>query len=124
MKNILAKVSFGSAVALTPFLAFAQFDGAYIGDFLTSLGGWINTLLGFATAVAFLIFAWSLIKYLYSAGDEKARGEAKSYMLWAVVILFVLVSVWGIVNLLQDFTGTTDQEIDPVMIPEVEDVEF
>lgn len=123
MKNILAKISVGATVALTPVLAFAQFDSAYLDDFFTSLTGWINTLLGLATAVAFLVFAWALIKYLYAAGkDPKAREDARGYMIWSVVILFVLVSVWGIVNLLQDFTGTTEQDIDAVIIPEVEDI--
>jgi heme/copper-type cytochrome/quinol oxidase subunit 2 len=34
------------------------------------------------------------------ASDGDAREEAKGYVIWAVIALFVMVSVWGLVNIL------------------------
>ncbi|MCK5021815.1 MAG: hypothetical protein KAR54_01020 [Candidatus Pacebacteria bacterium] len=38
------------------------------------------------------------MKFLQSSGSDKE--DAKQQMIWGIVILFVMVSVWGLVDLL------------------------
>jgi len=64
---------------------------------ISNFGIWVNDLLPILVALAVVFFIFSLLKFLYSAGSKKE--EAQSQMIWGIVILFVIVSVWGIVNL-------------------------
>jgi hypothetical protein len=52
-------------------------------------------------ALAFLTFLWGLARFILSAGDEKAIDDGKKIMLWGTIALFVMVSVWGIVEILE-----------------------
>ena len=109
MKKVLAAL--GSGLMLMPFLALADFNGGYVTGAINSIGGWITTAIGFIMALAFLVFAWGLIKYLLSAGDVTAQKEAKGFMIWGIIILFVMVSVWGIVSILQNLTGAQSSTV-------------
>ena len=62
--------------------------------------GIIQPLIALSFGVALLVFLWGVVKYIKNSGDEKTREEAKYYMLYGVVGLFVMVSVWGLVRFL------------------------
>src|SRR5574343_538479 len=85
---------------LAPFVAGAQFL-TDTGMIIASFGGIINMSIGILTAIALLMFVWGIVKYISAAGDAKKAAEGKSIMIYGVVALFVLFSVWGLV----DFIG-------------------
>jgi hypothetical protein len=39
------------------------------------------------------------VKYIWGAGQ--GRDEGKAIMVWGVVAIFVMVSIWGLVNILK-----------------------
>ncbi len=49
-----------------------------------------------------LFFLWGLALYILSAADETKKAEGRDIMVWGVITLFVMVSVWGLVELLQN----------------------
>ena len=51
-------------------------------------------------SLAVIYFIWSSAQYILKEGD--AKNEAKSHMIWGIVILFVMVSIWGLVAVLED----------------------
>jgi len=52
--------------------------------------------------VAVVLFFLGLVRYIYGGlGDESAVREAKSMMIWGVVIIFMMISIWGFVEILQ-----------------------
>lgn len=57
----------------------------------------LNPLLTVLFAVAFLYFLVSVIKLINAEGKE--RDTARNAVMWAVVGMFVMVSVYGIINL-------------------------
>ncbi len=59
----------------------------------------INSLLPFIISLTVLFFLWGLFQ-MVRASDGEAREEAKGYVIWAIIALFVMVSVWGLVNVL------------------------
>ena len=62
----------------------------------------IDPLVPILFGLAILIFAWGLFKYLRAGiGDKEIEG-AKSLMFWGVIIVFVMVSVWGLVIVIQN----------------------
>ncbi len=106
-----------AALFLFPVLAQAQLlvDD---GDFETSiLGvmGFINlVLVPLIFGLALLFFLWGVLKAFVIKGDEDSRKEGKQYMIWAIVGLVVMVSLWGIVTLLSGALGLGGQELDTI----------
>lgn len=103
MKKSLA-ISSGviSALAL-PLVSFAAINNiSDVGTFI------INTINGVVVpvlfAVAFIVFLWGAFKvFILGATDDTAKKSGKDLMLWGLIGFFVMVSVWGLVNIL---TGT------------------
>ncbi len=61
--------------------------------------GIIYELVPLAIGVAVLYFLWGCLKYV-KASDGETQGEAKNMITHGIIILFVMVSVWGLVNLI------------------------
>lgn len=98
------------ALALVPALALAQFGE--INDFVNDILGFINdVLIPLLFALALLLFLWGVF-YFFIVGrdDDEKRKTGKSYMLWAIIGFVVMVSVFGIVNLIAGGLGFSDDE--------------
>ena len=111
MKKVLTGFSL---FALTPMLVFAQGDTdlGNIEGFVDSIGELINTLIPIVFALALLFFLWGLARYIFAAGNEEAKESGKRIMIWGIIALFIMASVWGIVAFLQDLFGVTETTID------------
>ncbi len=89
-----------------PFSAevFNQMYPGYAPGNLTDLVnlfiGIIKILIPIIGAASLWIFFWGLGRFIKNSGDEKAITEGKDLMIWGIVGLFVMVSVYGLVNLL------------------------
>ena len=58
----------------------------------------------FALAVVF--FVWGAVKFFIINADEEAkRAQGKQFMIWGVVALAVMVSIWGLVSILGNTFG-------------------
>ena len=90
----------GSIIALMPILTFAALDTAGV---IKKFSDIIALLLPFIISLAVLFFIISLVMYILKEGEEKAK--AKTQMIWGIVILFVMISVWGLVGILSDTFG-------------------
>ena len=85
------------ALAIVPTLAFAQSLGN-LSALVSNIRGLINSILPVLLALAVHYFFWGLITYIRAAGDPKKADEGKSIMIWGIVALFVMVSIFGILN--------------------------
>ncbi len=66
----------------------------------------LSLVIPLLAGLALLAFFWGLAKFVYNAGSESAREEAKNVMFWGIIALFVMVSIWGIVSFFTaDFFG-------------------
>ena len=99
MKKLLAR-GWVVVVAFAPALAFAQNFGTngFIG-LLDAANSLIGRLIPFIIALTVLVFLWGVFKFVIS-NDAEGRKEARGYMVWGIVSLFIMVSVWGLVNIL------------------------
>lgn len=59
---------------------------------------YIGMLVPILIGLALIFFFVGVIRYIYTAGKPKFRNG----MVWSLVALFVLVSVWGILRILQN----------------------
>ena len=99
-KFIYAVMAFG------PVLAFAQ--GANLGgisQLVTQFGQILAKIIPIMFALAIIYFFWGLIKYIQGAGDPKQAAEGKSIMIWGVIAIAVMISIYGLVAWLQSSLG-------------------
>jgi hypothetical protein len=94
---------FSLVAFLIPSVSFAAFGG--INTLLTDFKGLIKLALPITFALAILFFFYGIAIYVLRAGDEKAAKEGKSIMVYGVIALFVLSSIWGIVKFIGDNLG-------------------
>lgn len=61
-----------------------------------------DTLIPIAFFLCLLYFFWGLAKYVgIKAGSETAAEEGKRMMIWGVVALFIVTSIWGIITFIR-----------------------
>ena len=52
-------------------------------------------------AVAVVMFIWGSVSFFIINADEEAkRTQGKQFMIWGIIALAVMVSVWGLVNII------------------------
>lgn len=92
---------------------FKQTADNLTNNVLTSVGTLLMT-------AAFLFFFYGVVVFILGRvsgkGDMAKLEQGKQFMLWGLIALFVMVSVWGIVRLAQDMLGVkgSDIQIKPV----------
>lgn len=106
---------FGNAVLVSllsfaPAVAFAQFGG--INDFIGQIKTFINsTLIPLIIAVALLFFIWGMFNYFIKGGDDPdAQKKGTQLMMYAVIGFVAMVSIWGVVNLVANGLGFSQQQ--------------
>jgi hypothetical protein len=58
----------------------------------------INAIIPVLGSIALLIFFYGLVKYVYGSSDSHSHNDGKELIIWGLVAIFVLFSVWGIIN--------------------------
>ncbi len=90
-----------------------------IGSFLCVFANLIRLATSILGALALLVFFWGLVKYIVKADDEKAKESGKNIMIWGVIALFVMFSVFGLVRFLQGSFGISETNSGNNSAPEV-----
>jgi hypothetical protein len=60
-------------------------------------------LLVFTTG--FLVFIWGLVQFLWHIRDGSNHEDGVQHMLWGIIGMFIMVSVWGIIALIMNTIG-------------------
>ena len=64
---------------------------------------YLNRILFLMMGIAVVIFVWYVIQYFIKPNEN--RKDAGSYVMYSVIGFFVILSFWGIVNILQNTFG-------------------
>ncbi len=65
----------------------------------------INPMIFLMLALAFVIFLWGLISYLQNVDNAEERATGLRHMIWGMVGLLIMISVKGIIALIQNLVG-------------------
>jgi len=65
--------------------------------------------------LAIVLFIWGVIQYVINTEDEAKKKKGKSFMIWGIIALAVMTSVWGIVAVLGKTFG-----IDTPFVPQLQ----
>ncbi len=59
----------------------------------------INPLIGLLFTVAFVIFLWGAVSFIFNASDAEAQKKGKKNMVWGILGMFIMVSVIAILSI-------------------------
>jgi|SRR3989344_1343486 len=79
----------------------------YLQNYATVIINAINFILvPVLFAVAFIVFLYGVaLKYIFSHGDAAKVSEGHKIILWGLIGFVVMLSIWGLVNLLGNTLG-------------------
>lgn len=63
----------------------------------------LNPIIGFMFAVAVVMFIYGIVEYIWSADNEEKVEIGKKHMIWGIIGIFVMIGVYGILNVLSGF---------------------
>ena len=113
MKKIIA---LGAIFA--PFIASAQLAQGISS--VTGLVAFLKDALSTATALilgaAVVYFLWNVFKFVISAGDEEKRKEGQQGIIYGIIGIAVMVSIYGLVNFLTSSAHLTQSTLTPPSI--------
>ena len=95
-----------------PMIAGAQ-GFTSIDASISTVSQLINRLIPLVIGIGVLVFLWGLVGYVTAGGDEEKRKNARSLMIYGIIVLFVMVSVWGLVRILTTTFGTDQNNTIP-----------
>ena len=65
----------------------------------------INPLIIFMFSAAFLYFIYGALEFFINSASAGEKGTGKQHMLWGVVGMFLMISVFGIMKLIESTFG-------------------
>lgn len=101
MRRFLLHTAVLGLIVLAPQAAFAA--AGTFKEFTLQLINLIDlgTLALFSAAIMF--FFWTVVMNLwgYDGGNAEQKKKLQETLFWGILILFVMVSIWGIIEILQ-----------------------
>ena len=91
-----------------PLLALAA---TTLQDVIENIKDVLETLIPLLMIVATVVFLWGVIRFITAGGDEDKIREGRSLIIWGLIGLFVMVAVWGIVEILGQTLGIEEETI-------------
>lgn len=66
------------------------------------VAGIMNQLVTIIVGAALVMFLYGILKLSFVDGQKpESREQSRKFMMWGILSLFVMVSVWGLVKILQ-----------------------
>jgi hypothetical protein len=99
MKKFLGKVSVVAVGVMIPVFAFAQTVGDTGNGLLYLINRFqqlIQAVIPVLIGLALLGFMWGILQYVFGK-----KEDGKNFMIWGIIALFVMTSVWGLVSILR-----------------------
>lgn len=79
-------------------------------------------------SAGFLLFIWGLVVFLWHIEDGSAQEEGKDHMIWGIVGMFIMISIWSIIALIDNTLGfgatTGGSATDPSRADSIGNVQF
>lgn len=115
---------------LLPFIASAQVlqntagggDGCGVPKNFAGVFDYAICLLNsyvvpFLISLGMIIFIAGVISFVKAGDDEEKRSAGRNMMLFGIISLFVMISVWGLVRIIHNSIFGSDQELRNPSLP-------
>lgn len=116
----MKKVLLGLSLTFLPVVALADIVATQTSATQTIAGltNIVNAVVPFLLAIAVVVFIYGVIKYVI-VQDAESKVSARSYIIWGIVGIAVILSVFGLAKLLQNSFGISNTTIDSSQLPSV-----
>jgi len=107
---------------LTVFLVPVAYANALtLGDIIKNATEIVGSVIPLVSGLALVYFIYGLAEYVSVSGNEAKKEEGRNRMVWGIIALFVIISVWGLVKVLQAtiWGSTTDSSFSNPPIPKM-----
>lgn len=96
----MKKINYISIIIATgfPLFTFAA-TSMKLSDLIGKIIGYLNLALELMMGLAVVFFVWNVIHYYIQPGSIK-KSEAGQYVMWSLIGFFIILSLWGLVNIL------------------------
>jgi hypothetical protein len=114
-RQTLSPLAISVAAVLFPFLAHAQTVRGILQSLFDLIMQFVvPILIGLAISAFFL----GIVKFILAAGDPRKLSEAKNYIVWGLVGVFVIAALGGLVFLLmRTFFGAVSSPFGSLPVP-------
>ena len=99
-KVIYAIMTFAPVLTLAAFDAGGNLQG--VVDFIKKT---VGNLIPIVFGIVIIYFFWGLAKYVQSAGDPKKAAEGKSIMIYGVIAITIMTTIYGLASWLGGLFG-------------------
>jgi uncharacterized membrane protein YozB (DUF420 family) len=100
-----------------PFIASAQALQP-VKNLIVAVGGILNMLIPILIAAAVVFFFYGLVQYI----RKPEIAEGRNTMIAGILSLFIMVSIWGLVNLAQNSLGVSGSG--SIQVPQVQTPQY
>lgn len=66
----------------------------------------INPAIVILVTLALVVFIWGIVQMMYGANSEEKRTQGKKHLIWGLVGLFIMLTVKGLIMVIQNFWGS------------------
>ena len=113
----MKKIITGVALAASPLIMFAQGQQDALGV-LGRLKEILQAVIPLLVTAAVAYFIFGVVRYVI-AGDADKKAEARTVIINGVVGLFFILTIWGVVILLQNTLGVRGMDVTGADLPGV-----
>ena len=93
----ISRAALALALICAPITTFAYTQN--LNDLVHLSVGYFNQAIYLIIAIAVLVFVWNIYQYFFKA-DPENKKDAALYVMYSVIGFFVIISFWGLVNIL------------------------
>jgi uncharacterized membrane protein len=93
-------------MSLVP-IAYARVDmGVFAKAIDPIVSNIINPVIGLLFVIGVVVFAYGIFEMIWKGGDPDARTVGRNHMIGGVIGMFIMLSAWGIINLIANTIGS------------------
>lgn len=89
-----------------------------IKNLIVAIGGILNMLIPILIAAALVVFFYGLVQYI----RKPEIADGRKTMIAGILSLFIMVSIWGLVNLAQNAFGVSGNGT--IQVPQVQTASY
>ncbi|MDQ3075716.1 MAG: hypothetical protein M3Q34_01135 [bacterium] len=94
----------GGSAAICQLISGFTFAGLL--DYISCILG--SSVMGVIFALAIVYFMWGVVQYTLYPDEEAKKEKGKSMMIWGIIALTVMFSVYGLIRVTRSTFGLTE----------------